>query len=198
VLKDLKQMYATVDAARELFRQCRVRIDEPGIDDLTQATNFYQVNRCSFSGLTQSGSFSPQASQVRWTMEHIDRLADYTPLMERWRITCLNYQDVLAVPWSGSSPFAFMDPPYDIEGHGLYGDRGSTHTNFDHQTFREDAEVLQVPAMVTLNSSKKMRQLWAGWQQIFFDLDYSMVSHRRYRSKQKARRELILLNYEAP
>ncbi|MBL0406835.1 DNA adenine methylase [Microvirga aerilata] len=198
VLKDLKERSATEDAARELFHRLRHEIDEPNVEELTQAIAFYVTNRCSFSGLTQSGSFSPEASEVRWTMQHIDRLAGYTPLMERWQITNLDYRDVLQEPWSGSAPILFMDPPYDIGGQGLYGNRGRAHTGFDHQTFRRSVEGGQAPTMVTYNASNTLRRMRTGWQQIAYDLNYSVRSNKRYRRTQNERRELILLNYVAP
>lgn len=116
--------------------------------------------------------------------------------MQGWRITNHDYRCVLQEPWSGRFPFLFLDPPYAIDGHGLYGDRGSTHTGFGHEEFKHDLEQVQVPTLITYNASRALKRVYVGWRQVVHDLGYSIRSHRRYRRHQRARRELILTNYQ--
>ena len=53
-LVDLKSEYNTPDKARELFQKSKVCINEPILSNLDLAVSFYVVNKCSFSGLTES------------------------------------------------------------------------------------------------------------------------------------------------
>jgi DNA adenine methylase Dam len=194
-LRELKCKHPDETSARELFYRVGREMHDPASDDLTRAIGFYVANRCSFSGLTQSGSFSTQASRVRWTMGHIERLIEFTPLIARWRVTNLDYQEVLREPWSRSFPFTFLDLPYDIQEDRLYGRLGDTHRGFDHGSLRDLARELSSRVMITYNSSGVLRRLYANWQQVTFDLGYSMNSNRKYRFRQKSRRELLVRNY---
>ena len=182
-------------SARELFLRVGPEMHDPGVDDLTRAVGFYVANRCSFSGLTQSGSFSPEASRDRWTIASIERLTEITPAIKNWRITNLDYRDVLGEPWSGSSPLLYLDPPYDISANRLYGLLGNAHRDFDHEQFRRVVEGVPARVMITYNSSKLLRMMYRGWQQVVFDHGYSMNSKVRYRRRQRDRRELLLRNY---
>ena len=78
-IKDLKNEYGTPDKARELFNDYKDSIRDG--DDLERAVKFYVINKCSFSGLTESSSFSPQASDNNWTMRGIWKLPAYCELI---------------------------------------------------------------------------------------------------------------------
>jgi DNA adenine methylase len=129
-------------------------------------------------------------------MKDIDKLSDLTPRMAGWRITNLDYREVLQQPWVGEPPLLFCDPPYKI-GTGLYGDRGNTHKGFDHEAFREAVQAApnNVVVMITYNAAQEIRMAYSEWQQVRFDAGYSVRSDRRYRRQQKGRRELLLLRY---
>ena len=44
------------------------------VSNLLRACAFYVINKCSFSGLTESSSFSKQASDSNFSMRGIDKL----------------------------------------------------------------------------------------------------------------------------
>ncbi len=54
-LADLKEEYNTPEKARGLFNESKENLLEG--DDIDRAVAFYIVNKCSFSGLTESSSF---------------------------------------------------------------------------------------------------------------------------------------------
>ena len=45
---------------------------------LTETVGFYVANKCSFSGLTESSSFSKQASNSNFSMRGIEKLKFYS------------------------------------------------------------------------------------------------------------------------
>ena len=56
-------------------------------NELDRAVAFYVVNKCSFSGLTQSSSFSAQASDSNFSMRGIEKLVEYSDVIQDWKIT---------------------------------------------------------------------------------------------------------------
>jgi len=53
-LSDCKLAYNTPELARELFLKSKEHVNEKEISSLDRAVAFYIVNKCSFSGLTES------------------------------------------------------------------------------------------------------------------------------------------------
>ena len=68
----------------------------PYSEDIWRAVSFYVVNKCSFSGLTESSSFSKQASDQNFSLAGIERLRDYQKLIGNWKITNLSYEQLLS------------------------------------------------------------------------------------------------------
>ena len=79
-----KGYYSTPDEARVLFNKAKDELDDA--DPYMQAFYFYIINKCSFSGLTESSSFSPQASISNFSARGIERLLDFDFLWN-WKIT---------------------------------------------------------------------------------------------------------------
>ena len=52
-----------------------------------KAVAFYVVNKCSFSGLTESSSFSKMASDSNFSIKGIENLKYYSRLIKNWKIT---------------------------------------------------------------------------------------------------------------
>ena len=52
------------------------------VSDKDRAVCFYIINKCSFSGLTESSSFSEQASDANFSMRGIDKLPVYSKLIK--------------------------------------------------------------------------------------------------------------------
>ena len=62
-------------------------INDEEKSNFDRAIAFYIVNKCSFSGLTESSSFSPQASDSNFSLNGIGRLHEYSDLIQNWTIT---------------------------------------------------------------------------------------------------------------
>ena len=70
-LVDRKLTYNTSDLAKELFLKSKEKINDQSLPSLDRSVAFYVVNKCSFSGLTESSSFSEQASNNNFSMRAI-------------------------------------------------------------------------------------------------------------------------------
>ena len=158
---------------------------------MERAVAFYIVNKCSFSGLTESSSFSAQASDSNFSMRGIEKLTGYQEIIEDWKITNLSYEDLLT-DWRDT--FIYLDPPYDIKDN-LYGKSGEMHKRFDHDKFAKDCDDHTADMMISYNSSQLIKNRFKNWNAVEFDLTYTMRSVGDYMSDQQTRKELLLLNY---
>ena len=191
-LQELKSRYPDPASAKGLFLEAKEIVNDYAQPNLYRACSFYIINKCSFSGLTESSSFSRQASDNNFSMRGIEKLQGYTKLIENWRITNLSYERLLT---DNKSVFTYLDPPYDI-GSNLYGRKGSMHNGFDHDNFAADCDRFVGPQLISYNSSQLVKERFEGWRAGEFDLTYTMRSKvGEYMREQKDRKELLLYNY---
>tara|TARA_R100000353_G_scaffold172669_1_gene138106 strand:+ start:7 stop:885 length:879 start_codon:yes stop_codon:yes gene_type:complete len=187
----LKNKYPDRDTARELFVAAKEEINNEALSSRDRAAYFYIVNKCSFSGLTESSSFSAQASESNFSYRGIEKITGYQQIIENWKITNVSYEDLLT-DWDGA--FIYLDPPYDIKDN-LYGRKGDMHKKFDHDKFAEDCDRHTAHMMVSYNSSQLVKDRFKEWGATEFDLTYTMRSVGEYMRDQQQRKELLLLNY---
>ena len=190
-LSDLKLKHPNPDSAKGLFLESKEIINSQDKSKLERAVAFYVVNKCSFSGLTESSSFSAQASDSNFSMRGIEKLTGYQEIIQDWKITNLSYEDLLT-DWRDT--FIYLDPPYDIKDN-LYGKKGDMHKKFDHDKFAKDCDDHTADMMISYNSSQLIKNRFKNWNAVEFDLTYTMRSVGDYMSDQQTRKELLLLNY---
>ena len=94
-LKDIKSRHPDPASARELFLTAKEKLNDDETLDQERAVAFYIINKCSFSGLTESSSFSEQASDANFSMRGIEKLPMYTELIKNWYITNVDYRHML-------------------------------------------------------------------------------------------------------
>jgi DNA adenine methylase len=157
---------------------------------------FFIINRLSFSGLGFSGGYSKLAFEGRFTETNIDAIAKCHEAFEsvdELSVTNESYERSLLTPNLDShqnTVFVYLDPPYDIKSSNLYGNKGNTHSGFDHQKFAEDCKRSPNKWMVTYNDSPAIRDLFMGFANIQeVPVTYNM------NSKSKKLVELVITNY---
>ena len=187
-----KNHYPDPDTARKLFNQSKEEINDPDLSSFDRAVAFYIVNKCSFSGLTESSSFSEQASQSNFSFNGIDRLVEYSELIEGWTITNLSYERMLC---DDKNVFTYLDPPYDIKDN-LYGRKGGMHKSFNHDEFAEECDRFTSPMLISYNSDQIVKDRFKEWSVGEFAHTYTMRSVGCYNKDQATRKELVLTNYE--
>ena len=190
-LVDRKLANNTPELARELFLKSKDHINDKTQSNFNRAVAFYIVNKCSFSGLTESSSFSPQASNSNFSLRGIYKLPEYSKLIEKWRITNYSYDYLMD---GNKGAFMYLDPPYDIKDN-LYGNKGSMHKGFDHDKFAADCDANDMDQLVSYNSDQLVKDRFKDWNAAEFDLTYTMRSVGEYMREQKERKELLLFNY---
>ena len=190
-LRQLKAKYNTPDKAKVLFLESKEYLSSTRTDSSSRAVSFYIINKCSFSGLTESSSFSKAASISNFSIRGIERLPEHQKIIQDWKITNLSYDQLLT---DDQNTFVYLDPPYDIKVP-IYGKRGEMHKHFNHDVFAEDCDTHTAHLMISYNSSQKLKNRFVDWNAYDFDLTYSMRTTGDYMKEQSKRKELVLTNY---
>ena len=193
-LSDYKSTHPDPETAKELFLNSKEIINDKGQSNIDRAVAFYVVNKCSFSGLTESSSFSQQASISNFSMRGIERLSEYSDIISNWHINGYSYEYLMENNMHDGI-FMYLDPPYDIKDN-LYGKKGSMHSGFDHDRFAADCDKYDIPMLISYNSDQLVKDRFKNWNAAEFDLTYTMRSVGEYMREQKTRKELLLFNYE--
>ena len=191
-LQELKSRYPDRGSAKGLFLEAKKLVNDDSVSPLYRACAFYVINKCSFSGLSESSSFSKQASDSNFSMRGIERLPAYSELIQNWKITNGRYQELLT---DDKKSFTYLDPPYEI-GSNLYGKRGNMHKGFDHDGFATICDRFVGRQLISYNSSQLIRDRFEGWTVAEFAHTYTMRSVGSYNTDQASRKELVLFNYE--
>ena len=196
-LKNLKIAHPNQDSARCLFAEMKDVINDSTQTNLDRAVAFYIVNKCSFSGLTESSSFSAQASDSNFSLRGIEKLPEYSEIISHWHINSYSYEYCFRTDIHDGL-FMYLDPPYDIKDN-LYGKSGAMHKSFDHDKFAADCDVHNDTKMlISYNSDQLVKDRFKNWKASEFKLTYTMRSVVEYMRDQQERKELLLFNYELP
>jgi len=192
-LASLKTIHENEDKCRILFNSSKGHINDDSASDFVKACAFYIVNKCSFSGLTESSSFSKMASQNNFTMRGIDRLPEFSKIISNWKITNFSYDELLDES-SERKAFIYLDPPYDIKD-SLYGKKGRMHKGFNHDQFATDCTDCSMDMLISYNSDQLVKHRFEDWGAAEFEHTYTLRSVGKYMREQKERKELLLFNY---
>jgi len=192
ILIQLKQRHSDPSSAKQLFLDAKDYLAKPVGNKIDRAVSFYVVNKCSFSGLTESSAFSKQASESNFSMNGIEKLPEYSLMIKKWKITNLSYEQMLS---DKEGTYIYLDPPYEIKSN-LYGRKGDMHKGFNHDEFSTICDKSTSPMLISYNSSQLIRDRFDGWTVAEFAHTYTMRSTGCYNKEQASRKELVLFNYE--
>ncbi|HMR43321.1 MAG TPA: DNA adenine methylase [Saprospiraceae bacterium] len=190
VLAQILKWKSEFQEGRDLHRFLTEQM--PHFDPARQAAAFFILNRITFSGTAESGGFSNQAFQKRFTDSSIRRLEQLPPLLQGVKITNLDYEKVVTEP--GEDVFIFLDPPYfSATKSALYGKNGQLHKNFDHERFAAVMRACPHRWLITYDDDPFVRELFSFANISTWQLTYGMRNVNET-SSQRAR-ELFIRNY---
>lgn len=178
--------------AKDLFNQCKEEIDS--YNYLEQAVAFFIMNKCSFSGLTENSTFSQTASNSNFSLVGARKLKDFSKLIRYWKITNLDYSEVMNSYATGDA-FVFLDPPYDIKDF-LYGKNREMHKSFDHDRFAGEVYKCKSKFMVTYNLNDRLCELYKNYNLKEWKLRYSMAHRGDKGTEENIKTELLVTNYD--
>jgi DNA adenine methylase len=145
----------------------------------------------TFSGTVDSGGYSQQAFERRFTDSSIERLRKLSIHLSSIHITHGDYEELLFQP--GDNVFIFLDPPLSATKSKLYGVRGKLHTGFDHEQFANNMRNCPHPWLITCDDSPEVRKLFEFAHIIEWTLQYGMNNYKQTFAAEG--RELLIKNY---
>lgn len=175
---------------KRLFRFLRARIET--FDEVEKAAAFFAFNRITFSGTAESGGYSQNAFDKRFTPSSIARVAALAGLLDKVKITNEDYQSVVEA--AGTDVFIFLDPPYySARQSALYGKGGALHKQFDHERLAATLAQTQHRWLATYDDSAYIRRLYSFAHIQTWRLTYGMRNVGSNGNQQAS--ELLISNF---
>ena len=186
----VKSIKDTEKNGKDLFARYR---ENKNYSDFERAVRFFVMNRITFSGTVDSGGYSQQAFEKRFTFSSIEKIKELSELLSGVEIYNKDYSDLLFE--NGENVFIFLDPPYYSQSKSrLYGDKGSLHMSFDHVKFAENIKLCKHKWLITLDDCEENRKLFDFANIYEWELQYGM---NNYKHKTAAiGKELFISNYD--
>lgn len=193
LVKEIRYIKVKYTDGKLLFVELN-SVDVNKLSDLQRAVRFFVLNRITFSGTVESGGFSQEAFDKRFTDSSIERLEKLENILSKnVKITNLDYSHLLKS--EGKDVFLFLDPPYFIATKSkLYGKDGNLHTYFEHQRFAELLQQCHHRWLITYDNSTQILEnfQWANISE--WELQYGMNNYKQ--SGAAKGKELFITNYE--
>ena len=163
--------------------------------DFQRAVRFFVMNRMTFSGTVDSGGYSEQAFQFRFTLSSIDRLLNLRHILDGVKITNLDYRETLYE--GGQDALIFLDPPYLVATKSkLYGKKGDLHIGFGHSDFAREMFECPHKWLITYDDTSEIRANFEFAHLTEWELQYGMNNYKQ--GKAAKGKELFLTNYPSP
>jgi DNA adenine methylase len=165
------------------------------ITDINRVVRFFVLNRITFSGTVDSGGYSEESFQKRFTSSSIERLENLSTILSNVKITNLDYQEVIEK--KGDEVFIFLDPPYySTTKSKLYGKKGDLHFNFDHKRFSDQMKKCKHKWLITYDDCDEVRNLFDFAYILPWSLQYGMNNYKK--EEITIGSELFISNYPLP
>jgi len=151
------------------------------------------LNRITFSGTVDSGGYSQQAFEKRFTNNVIEKLKLVSMIIKDFEITHGDYEKLLFE--DGDGVFIFLDPPYySTTKSRLYGKNGDLHLNFDHNRFANNMKKCKHLWLITYDDCIEVKELFSFAYIYHWELQYGMNNYKQKTAKKG--KELFITNYK--
>lgn len=169
------------------------QVDVNNLSELERAVRFFVLNRITFSGTIESGGYSQNSFENRFTHSSINRLEKLAVILDKnVTITNLDYSELLTDKDRGV--FLFLDPPYYTATQSkLYGKKGNLHTNFDHTIFAKKVNQCNHKWLITYDNSQEIKENFKNMDIEEWELQYGMNNYQQ--EKAAKGQEIFIRNY---
>jgi DNA adenine methylase len=158
-----------------------------------RALRFYVLNRITYSGIVDSGGYSSEAFDKRFTFSKVETLRPLAQLLKNVEITNESYEHLLFE--EGKGVFVFLDPPYwNARKSPLYGKNGDLNKFFDHKQFAENVKKCKHKWLITCDDSNLIRSLFSFAHIYPWEMKYNGLNKK----KAIKGKELFITNYVPP
>jgi len=146
-------------------------------NEFERAVRFFVLNRITFSGTVDSGGYSQQAFEKRFTNSAIEKLKLVSNIIKDFEITHGDYEKLLFE--NGKGVFIFLDPPYySTTKSKLYGTKGELHVSFDHKRFADNMKKCKHLWLITYDDCIEIRDLFNFAYIYQWELRYGMTTRK--------------------
>lgn len=174
---------------KELYTSLLAPADRNPLD---RAVRFFLLNRMTFSGTIESGGYSQESYEKRFTQSSIERLKETSPLLKKTEITNSDFSEVLSR--EGDDVFIFLDPPY-FTASKLYGKKGDLHEAFDHERFADVMKTCKHRWLITYDDCPEVREMFSFASINSWEFQYGMNNYGQ--EKAAKGKEVIISNFES-
>lgn len=193
LIDEITTIRNTCKNGRALYKKL-IKPDE-SLNALQRAIRFFVLNRITYSGTIDSGGYSAEAFEKRFTASSIAKLEPLVDLLHGVEIVNESYEKLLFE--EGNNVFIYLDPPYwKSRKSKLYGKNGDLHEFFNHRLFAEDVRKCKHIWLMTCDDSDTMRGLFGFGNTIPCEWNYGMTNVNG--KKTILGKELLVANYSIP
>ncbi len=178
----------TYKSGRDLYTVVTKNIQQ--YNAIEKAAAFFICNRITFSGTTESGGYSQQAFDGRFTESSIKRIRSFSSEIQNITITNNDYKQL--VQQDGEDIFLYLDPPY-YAAKRLYGKAGNMHSGFNHEEFAAVMKECHHKWLITYDDIDYIRELFSFANISSWTLSYGMKNVNT--EKPEKGKELFITNY---
>ena len=190
LVDEVEYIHQNHSDGRELYKHLTRK--DLSLDRLERAVRFFVLNRITFSGTVDSGGYSQQAFDKRFTDSSIERLLDVSAHLASVEITCSTYENLLFQ--TGENVFIYLDPPYlSATKSRLYGLNGDLHTAFNHDQFATNMKECPHKWLITYDDCPQIRKLFDFANITEWTLQYGMNNCKQKNADRG--QELMIKNY---
>ena len=191
LVKEIRRIKSKYSNGKQLFLEL-TNIDSETLSFLERGVRFFILNRITFSGTVESGGFSQQAFDKRFTDSSIERLEKLETILKDIKITNLDYNSLLKD--DRKDVFLFLDPPYfQATKSKLYGKKGQLHTSFDHKLFANKISQCHHKWLITYDNCFDIIDNFKNYNIYQWELQYGMNNYKQNCAPKG--RELFISNY---
>ena len=189
LIKEVRKIKETYKDGRKLYNEFTTK---NGGNEFERAVRFFVLNRITFSGTVDSGGYSQQAFEKRFTDSAIEKLKLASEIIKDFEITHGDYEKLLFE--DGEGVFIFLDPPYYSTAKSkLYGKNGNLHLSFDHERFAANMKKCKHLWLITYDDCIEVRELFSFAYIYPWELQYGMNNYKQKTARKG--RELFITNY---
>lgn len=187
----IEDIRTTSRDGRELYQKL-TRPAHPS-SPFQQAVRFFVLNRITYSGTIDSGGYSAESFEKRFTASSVAKLDPLSKLLQGVVIVNESYQQLLLEP--GDDVFIYLDPPYwKSRKSELYGKNGNLHKFFDHKRFADDVRRCKHRWLMTCDDSETMHGLFGLNDSLSSEWPYGMTNVNG--NKTDTGKELFVASYQ--
>lgn len=185
--QDFCELISTVTVDTDEWHRQRAVQDEENPSDFDLAFSTFFLNRTSRSGIIGGGIIGGLDQTGPWKIDArfnrddmIRRVRKIARYRNRITVTGLDAAEYVAdvLPQTDSA-FVYLDPPYYVKGEGLYQ---NFYRHADHEQIASLVAELQVPWIVSYDSTPAIGALYDAFPSIGYDLSYS--AQRRHKGSE--------------